>query len=75
LEQGYVICIYTLVPELLMHFLVWMQIDWIYRVKKDGLDNIVDEGPDILVCKHVCFIDALIIAGGVQRPVRFVMYE
>ena len=66
--------IYTLVPEFLMRFLVWLLIHSIYRVKKDGLDNIPDEGPAILVCNHVSFVDALIIAGSVRRPVRFVMY-
>lgn len=46
----------------------------IYRVKRDGLENIPDEGPAILVCNHVSFVDALIIAGSVRRPVCFVMY-
>ncbi len=68
------IYIYTLVPEFLMRFLVWLLIHTIYRVKKDGLENIPDEGPAILVCNHVSFVDALIIAGSVRRPVRFVMY-
>ena len=66
--------IYTLVPEFVMRFLVWLLIHSIYRVKKDGLDNIPDDGPAILVCNHVSFVDALIIAGSVRRPVRFVMY-
>lgn len=68
------IYIYTLVPEFVMRFLVWLLIHSIYRVKKDGLDNIPDEGPAILICNHVSFVDALIIAGSVKRPVRFVMY-
>lgn len=66
--------IYTLVPEFLMRFLVWLLIHSIYRVKKDGMENIPDEGPAILVCNHVSFVDALIIAGSIRRPVRFVMY-
>ena len=65
---------YTLVPEFLMRFLVWLLIHSIYRVKKDGLENITDEGPAILICNHVSFVDALIIAGSVRRPVSFVMY-
>lgn len=69
------IYIYTLVPEFLMRFLVWFLIHTIYRVKKDGLENIPDEGPAILVCNHVSFVDALIIAGSLRRPVRFVMYH
>lgn len=53
---------------------MWLLIHTIYRVKKDDLENIPDEGPAILVCNHVSFVDALIIAGSVRRPVRFVMY-
>src|SRR5690606_6451201 len=30
--------------------------------------------PAVLVCNHVSFVDALLIAGAVRRPVRFVMY-
>lgn len=67
------IYIYTLVPEFVMRFLVWLLTHSIYRVVKKGLDNIPDEGPMLLVCNHVSFVDALIIAGAVRRPVRFVM--
>jgi len=68
------IYIYTLVPEFLMRFLVWLLIHSIYHVRTKGLDNIPDEGPMVLVCNHVSFVDALIIGGCIRRPVRFVMY-
>ena len=45
-----------------------------YRVKRVGFDNIPDEGPILLVCNHVSYVDALIIAGCIRRPVRFVMH-
>ena len=68
------IYIYTLVPEFLMRFLVWILIHSVYHVRKQGLENIPDEGPAVLVCNHVSFVDAMIIAGCIRRPVRFVMY-
>jgi 1-acyl-sn-glycerol-3-phosphate acyltransferase len=67
------IYIYTLVPEFLMRFLVWMLIHTVYRVRKEGLERIPDEGPALLICNHVSFVDALVIAGCCQRPIRFVM--
>lgn len=67
--------IYTLVPEFLMRFLVWMLIHTIYRVDKRGLERIPDDGPAVLVCNHVSFVDALVLGGCVRRPVRFVMYH
>lgn len=66
--------IYSLVPEFFMRFMVWLLIHSVYHVKAKSLDNIPDEGPAVLVCNHVSFVDALIIAGCIRRPVRFVMY-
>ena len=68
------IYIFTLVPEFLMRFLVWILIHTIYRVRVSGLENIPDEGPVIIVSNHVSFVDPLILGGMIRRPVRFVMY-
>jgi hypothetical protein len=65
--------IYTLVPEFLMRFLVWLLIHSVYRLEKSGLEHIPEEGPAVLVCNHVSFVDALIIAAACRRPIRFVM--
>lgn len=65
--------IYTLVPEFLMRFLCWLLISTVYRVRKEGLENIPDEGAAVLVCNHVSFVDALVITAACQRPIRFVM--
>ena len=66
--------IYSLVPEFFMRFMVWLLIHSVYHVKAKGLDKIPEQGAAVLVCNHVSFVDALIIAGCVRRPVRFVMY-
>ena len=65
--------IYGLVPEFLMRFLAWMLIHTFYRVDKAGLENIPDDGACIVVCNHVSYVDAVVIAACVRRPVRFVM--
>lgn len=65
--------IFLLIPEFLMRFLVWILIHTFYRVKEEGQHNIPDEGPCVLVCNHVSFVDALVIGGCIRRPVRFVM--
>ncbi|HVK56584.1 MAG TPA: MFS transporter, partial [Burkholderiales bacterium] len=67
------IYIYTLVPEFLMRFIVWIWVHILYRVKKTNLDYIPEKGAALLICNHVSFVDALIIAAGCHRPVRFVM--
>jgi 1-acyl-sn-glycerol-3-phosphate acyltransferase len=65
--------IFLLIPEFLMRFLVWMLIHTFYRVDDKGQENIPDTGACVLVCNHVSFVDALVIAGCIRRPVRFVM--
>jgi len=66
--------IYSLLPEFLWRFLVWLLISTIYRMRVSGLRNIPSSGPAVLVCNHVSYADALVIAGCVTRPVRFVIY-
>lgn len=66
--------IFKVVPEFTMRFMVWMLSHSMYRVKHRDLENIPDEGAAVLVCNHIATVDALLIAGAVRRPVRFVMY-
>ena len=67
--------IYSRVPEFLMRFLVWMLIRSLYRIRVTGLEHIPAEGPALVSCNHVSFVDALIVGGSIRRPVRFVMYH
>jgi hypothetical protein len=73
LNAAVAVYIYTLVPEFLMRFIVWMLIHSVYRLEKSGLERIPDEGPAVIVCNHVSFVDALVISAACQRPIRFVM--
>jgi 1-acyl-sn-glycerol-3-phosphate acyltransferase len=65
--------IYLLVPEFLMRFLAWILIHTFYRVDKEGLERVPAEGACVIVCNHVSFVDAVVIAACVPRPIRFVM--
>jgi 1-acyl-sn-glycerol-3-phosphate acyltransferase len=65
--------IYKLVPEFLMRFLAWLLIHTMYRVDKEGLDHVPETGPCIVVCNHVSYVDAIVIAACVRRPMRFIM--
>lgn len=67
--------IFRLVPEFLMRLLIWLLITLMYRVRPRGLEHIPERGPAILAPNHVSFVDALILAGTIRRPVRFVMYH
>ncbi|RRV08015.1 MFS transporter [Pseudomonas sp. v388] len=66
--------IFKIVPEFTMRFLIWLLSHSMYRVEHRNLNQIPEEGAALLVCNHVSFVDALLIAGAVRRPIRFVMY-
>jgi hypothetical protein len=65
--------IYLLIPEFLLRFIVWGLANIVYRLKLTGRENIPKEGPAVLVCNHVSFVDWMIVAAAIKRPVRFVM--
>ena len=65
--------IFSQVPEFAMRFLIWTLTHTMYRVTHESLEHIPEKGPALLVCNHVSYVDALIIAGSVPRPVRFIM--
>ena len=67
--------IFTIVPEFLMRFLSWVLVRTLYRLRARGIEtNVPDEGAAVIVCNHVSYMDALILAASIPRPVRFVMY-
>ncbi len=69
------IWIFTIVPEFLMRFLSWVLVRTLYRLKLHGIEqHVPDEGPALLVCNHVSYMDALILAATIPRPARFVMH-
>lgn len=67
--------IFTIVPEFLMRFLSWLLVRTLYRLRVRGVEaHVPAEGGAVIVCNHVSYMDALILAASIPRPVRFVMY-
>jgi 1-acyl-sn-glycerol-3-phosphate acyltransferase len=67
--------IFSIVPEFAMRFVSWLLVKSLYRLRVRGVEaHVPDEGPALIVCNHVSYMDALILAGSIPRPVRFVMY-
>ncbi|QKX17384.1 MFS transporter [Microbulbifer sp. YPW1] len=69
------IFVFNRVPEFAMRLLIWLLSHTMYRVKHHGLDKIPAEGAAIIACNHVSYVDALLLAGAVRRPIRFIMYK
>lgn len=66
--------IFTIIPEFLVRFVVWTLLNFVYRLRIVGDERIPREGPALVVCNHVSYVDALVLGGAFWRPVRFVMY-
>jgi 1-acyl-sn-glycerol-3-phosphate acyltransferase len=68
------IYIYSLLPEFMMRFLAWVLINLFYRLRPTGLENVPRRGPAVVVCNHVSYMDPILLAGSIRRPMRFVMW-
>jgi 1-acyl-sn-glycerol-3-phosphate acyltransferase len=65
--------IFLLVPEYFLRFVAWVASRCVYRFKVRGDENIPVEGPAILACNHVSFVDAVLLMAASPRPIVFVM--
>jgi 1-acyl-sn-glycerol-3-phosphate acyltransferase len=73
LNAAVAIYIYSLLPEFLLRFVAWILSRTLYRLTLLGHERIPETGAAVVVCNHVSFVDFLILAGSVRRPIRFVM--
>ena len=67
--------LYTLIPEFLMRFIVWLCIHSLYRIRHQDLSHIPEQGPGLLVCRQIGARSVFIIAAACRRPVRFLVPE
>lgn len=44
-----------------------------YDIDYIGFEKIPDEGPGILICNHVSYMDGIIIDSAIKRPVRYMI--
>jgi 1-acyl-sn-glycerol-3-phosphate acyltransferase len=65
--------IFLLIPEFVMRFVVWILASTIYRLRYSGRNSVPRNGPAVIVCNHVSFIDWFVITAACRRPVHFVM--
>lgn len=69
------IAVYSVLPEFLFRFLLWVLARLMYRLRIRGNQNFPDSGAALLVCNHVSFVDWMMISAACPRPIRFVMHS
>jgi acyl-[acyl-carrier-protein]-phospholipid O-acyltransferase/long-chain-fatty-acid--[acyl-carrier-protein] ligase len=63
-----------LLPDFLIRFALWLLTHTIYRIKIVNPENVPLNGPALLVCNHLSFVDGLLVGASIQRFVRFMVY-
>lgn len=67
--------IFKQVPVFIMRFIMWSLSHSLYRVTHENLHHVPDDGGAVLVSNHVSYVDSLLLAGAVRRPIRFIMFK
>ncbi|HUP09324.1 MAG TPA: MFS transporter [Caldimonas sp.] len=65
--------IFFLVPEYFLRFVAFIATRLVYRFRVRGDAHIPVQGPAILVCNHVSFVDPVLLMAASPRPIRFIM--
>jgi 1-acyl-sn-glycerol-3-phosphate acyltransferase len=65
--------IFFLVPEYLLRCVAWVATHLVYRFKVEGAHHIPANGPALLTCNHVSFVDPILLMAASPRPIHFVM--
>lgn len=75
MQAGIATYIFFLIPECLLRLIMWALVHVVYKVEATNLDRVPADGPAVIVCNHVAYMDPLVIGAKVRRPVRFVMHR
>ncbi|WP_294482356.1 AMP-binding protein [uncultured Victivallis sp.] len=62
-------------PSFTLKLIVWFLRHTFLRLRIEGVENIPDSGPVLLVSNHVSLIDMLLIQSISRRPVRFMVRQ
>jgi acyl-[acyl-carrier-protein]-phospholipid O-acyltransferase/long-chain-fatty-acid--[acyl-carrier-protein] ligase len=66
--------LFALLPDFVIRFVLWCLTHSIYRIRIVGPENVPLNGPALLVCNHLSFVDGLLVGACIQRFVRFMVY-
>src|SRR5438045_1657645 len=61
-------------PGILYRPFLWLITHNFYRMRVYGRDNLPAQGPALIVCNHVSYIDWLLLLAAQRRFIRFVIF-
>ena len=71
---GTVVVLYLL-PDYFVRFVLWLLTHTLYRIRIVGEENMPLQGPALLVCNHVSFVDGFLVGAPLPRFVRFMLHR
>jgi acyl-[acyl-carrier-protein]-phospholipid O-acyltransferase / long-chain-fatty-acid--[acyl-carrier-protein] ligase len=71
----FALALFTLwiLPDFLLRFLLLLVTRCAYRIRVIGNEHLPADGPAVLVCNHVSYMDALLLVATQQRRLRFLL--
>ncbi|ETW99743.1 MAG: hypothetical protein ETSY2_40285, partial [Candidatus Entotheonella gemina] len=64
-----------LLPTFLVRFCLWLLTHTLYRIRIVGQPHVPQQGPALLICNHVSFVDGFLVGACIQRFIRFMVYR
>lgn len=61
--------------QMAMFAFFWVVTRVLYRVRSKGWDNLPEEGGAVLICNHVSYVDAVLLAIASPRRIRFLSLD
>lgn len=74
-HAGWAIACVVFLPKATMRLTAEFLIRLFYRPRFTGLQHVPDEGPGLLVCNHVSYLDFMVLMAAIRRPHRFVIWH
>ena len=65
--------LFWLMPEYLIRLVMLVVTRFVYRLRVRGEEHLPTDGPGVLICNHVSFVDAVILGLISPRPTVFLM--
>jgi acyl-[acyl-carrier-protein]-phospholipid O-acyltransferase/long-chain-fatty-acid--[acyl-carrier-protein] ligase len=64
-----------LLPDSLVRLVLWLATHSIYRIRVEGRENVPERGGALFVSNHMSLVDALLLIGSTDRPIRFLIFK
>ncbi|WOO41846.1 AMP-binding protein [Rubellicoccus peritrichatus] len=75
LSLGWVKRPFRRISQMAFYAFSWIIVKTLYRIRSKGWDNLPTEGGAVLICNHVSYVDAVLLAIASPRRIRFLSLD